>query len=271
MSLPLVINVITATATCGAAGAALWGLQYARGLIQVAVRDRQVDRVLALHSELTTGEIGAARARFSELMYRVGEEAFGPGKCWRPDWESLIPPSPAASEAFRTRRFLGAYPTGMIGGEGHRPIYDLRQTLACYDRINEARKREASLDEDLLVSLLGHGVAWWNLLCGRLEPRASAQVYSLVQLASWMEERGWRSDPRNEYRKVPENNFSSNEDDIPVLKIAISSQALIPRYRGSRRRGLWREGRSKELMVTRGLSTLDRRSRPQAGSSPLPR
>jgi len=265
MSPSLVINVITATATCGAAGAALWGLQYARGLIQVAVRDRQVDRVLALHIELTTGEAGAARARLSELMYRVGEEAFGPGKCWRPDWESLIPPSPAASETFRTRRFLGAYPTDMIGGEGHRPIYDLRQTLACFDRINEARKREASLDEDLLISLLGHGVAWWNLLCGRLEPRAGAQVYALVQLASWMEERGWRSDPRNEHRKVPENNFPSNEDDIPVLKIAMSSQALIPRYRGAGRQGSWRERRSEELIATRGLSTLDRRSRPSTG------
>jgi hypothetical protein len=189
MSLPLVINVITATATCGAAGAALWGLQYARGLIQVAVRDRQVDRVLALHSELTTGEVGAARARFSELMYRVGEEAFGPGKCWRPDWESLIPASPAASEAFRTRRFLGAYPTGMIGGEGHRPIYDLRQTLACYDRINEARKREASLDEDLLVSSWGMALRGGTCFAEGWSPEL---VLRSIRWCNWRP--GWRSE-----------------------------------------------------------------------------
>jgi hypothetical protein len=95
MTSSLVISAVAAVAACAAAGAAVWGLRYARGLIDVAVKDRQVDRVLALHEGVTTGEIAAARNRFSELMYRAGEEAFGPRKCWRPDWESLVPPNPA--------------------------------------------------------------------------------------------------------------------------------------------------------------------------------
>lgn len=84
MNSSLSISVIVAIATCAAAGAAIWGLRYARGLIDVAVKDRQVDRVLTLHKEVTTGEIADGRNRFSELMYRVGEEAFGPRKMLAP-------------------------------------------------------------------------------------------------------------------------------------------------------------------------------------------
>ncbi len=78
------------------------------------------------------------------------------------------------------------------------------------------RKREASLDEDLLVSLMGHPVVWWSLLCGRLEIRAGGHVYALMQLALWMEAKGWRQDPRNEHRKVPENDFPGGEDNAPI-------------------------------------------------------
>ena len=151
----------------------MWGLRYARGLIEVAVNDRQVDRVLALHKEVTTGEIAEARNRFSELMYRVSEEAFGPRKCWRPDWESLVPPNPAVERTQSSSRFLGAYPEDMSSGQGHRPIHDLRLVLWSYDRVNEARKREASLDEDLLVSLM---VVWRSHLCGRLDTKSGAHL-----------------------------------------------------------------------------------------------
>jgi len=223
----MLATVITAAAACGGAAAALWGLRYAKGLIDTAVSDRQVDRVLALHHDWTTGEVGDARVRFSELMYRAGEEAFGPRKCWRPDWESLIPPNPAVPKDVRTARFLGYYPEDMLSGRGNRPIHDLRQVLWCFDRMNEARKRASSLDEDLLISLMGHSVVWWNLLCGRLETLAGGHVYSLMQLASWMEEMGWRKDPRNEHRKMPENDYPGGEENVPIPRISTSGKSPV--------------------------------------------
>ncbi len=220
MNLSAIAVVVSAVAACGAAGAALWGLRYAKGLIDTAVSDRQVDRVLALHQAFTTGEVGAARTRFSSLMYRAGGVAFSPRKCWRPTWESLISPSQGHTEESALSRFLGVYPEDMEHTQGYRPIDDIRQVLWCFDRINEARKRESSLDEQLLVSLMGHAAIWWRLLCGRLEAQESAQVYSLIQLAGWMEEKGWRNDPRNQHRKVPEDDFPSREDEVspPLLK-----------------------------------------------------
>lgn len=234
MDSSLFIAAVAAIATCAAAGAAVWGLRYARGLIDVAVKDRQVDRVLALHKEVTTGEIAAGRNRFSELMYRAGEEAFGPRTCWRPTWESLVPPNPAVKQDLSERRFLGAYPQDMVGDQVYRPIHDLRLVLWSYDRVNEARKREASLDEDLLVALMGHTVVWWSLLCGRLDTKSGAHVRALMELAAWMEEKGWREDPRNAYRKMPEEGFPGTEDDVPFPRISTSvtareGQPLRPR------------------------------------------
>lgn len=216
MNVSLIATITTAVAACGAAGAALWGLRYAKRQIDAAVNDHRVDRAMMLYRDFTSGEVGAARDRFSDLMFRVGEEAFGPRKCWRPDLESLIP-SHSAGNRFSPSRFLGAYPPDMIDGIDKRPIQDLRQVLWCFDRINEARKRQSSLDEQLLVPLMGHDVAWWNLLCGRLATREASHVYSLVQLASWMEEKGWRNDPRNRYRKSPEDDFPSDEANAPTL------------------------------------------------------
>ena len=238
MSISLWISAVAAIAAAAAAGAALWGLRYARGLIDVGVHDRQVDRVLALHREVTTGEIAAARNRFNELMYRVGEEAFGPRMCWRPTWESLIPPNPAVAPDLSSRRFLGAYPKDMVSGEGHRPIHDLRLALWSFDRINEARKRESSLDENLLVSLLGHPVVWWSILCGRLDTKSGAHVRSLMELASWMEDKGWRKDPRNAYRKTPEESFPCTEDDrsIPRISASVGGESVSFRSRQPRRR-----------------------------------
>ena len=219
MNVSSLATIITAVAACSAAAAALRGLRYAKSQIDTAVNDHQVDRVLALYRDFTSGEVGAARDRFSDLMFRAGEKAFGPRKCWRPELESLIPAYPTVGNDLSPSRFLGAYPQDMAGAEGSRPINDLRQVLWCFDRINEARKGQSPLDDQLLVSLMGHQVVWWNLLCGRLVAREASHVYSLVQLASWMEERGWRADPRNRYRKSPENDFPSDEDNVPYPEI----------------------------------------------------
>jgi hypothetical protein len=122
----------------------------------------------------------------------------------------------------------------MTSGGAHRPIHDLRLVLWSYDRVNEARKREASLNDDLLVSLMGHTVIWWSLLCGRLDAKGGAHVQALMELASWMEEKGWRNDPRNAFRKIPEESFPGTEENVPLP--LISTSATFPEGRSPRSR-----------------------------------
>ena len=85
-------------------------LEIQRKHLQSDESARQVDRVLSLHAEFSTGEIAAARCRFSELMWRAGETAFGLQTCWRPTWDSIYPPCPGGGEEINRSRFLGAYP-----------------------------------------------------------------------------------------------------------------------------------------------------------------
>ena len=97
-----------------------------RQQVRIDEAARGVDRVLSLHAEFSTGDVAAARARFSELMWRAGEAAFGPDKCWRPTWQNIYPPSPGCTDAIKSIRFLGVYPADMGTGD-HRPLHDLRK------------------------------------------------------------------------------------------------------------------------------------------------
>jgi hypothetical protein len=217
MDVTVLATVLATMAGLGTAAAAAWGVLYAKRQVDTAAHDRQVDRVLGFHRDLTADEVGAARNRFSELMFRVGEEAFGPGYAWRPSWASLLPIDPNVQGPARN---LGIYPPDMTGpgDDRHLPLNDLRAVLWCFERIEQARHREASLDDELLTSLIGYHAAWWNLLCQRLEPQGGGHLSSLISLAEWVEERGWRDDPRNSSRHHPENDFHGGEDDEFLLR-----------------------------------------------------
>lgn len=157
-----------------------------RRQVRIDEAARQVDRVLSLHAEFSTGDIAAARARFSELMWRAGEAAFGPNKCWRPTWQNIYPPSPGCTDATRSIRFLGTYPADMMAGD-HRPLHDLRQVLWCLGRINVARRdEENALNESLVIGLLGWEVIWWSFVCERLSGRRGAILQPLRELADWV-------------------------------------------------------------------------------------
>ena len=167
---------------------------------------RQVDRVLSLHAEFSTGEIAAARCRFSELMWRAGETAFGLQTCWRPTWDSIYPPCPGCGEENNRSRFLGAYPADMHASN-HRPIHDLRKVLWCLGRVNVARRDEKdSLREQLVVALLGWEVIWWSLVCERLEKTQGAILQPLYHLAGWVQEWNWMEnrefDPHRAFREA---------------------------------------------------------------------
>jgi hypothetical protein len=165
---------------------------------------RKVDRALNLHAEFSTGDIAAARSRFSELMWRAGEAAFGRDVCWRPTWESIYPPSPGCGEAVNRSRFLGAYPIGMNASD-HRPLHDLRKVLWCLGRVNVARRDEKdALQEQLVVALLGWEVIWWSLVCARMDPNRGAILHPLYHLADWVGNRNWmedrKFDPHDDFR-----------------------------------------------------------------------
>ena len=167
---------------------------------------RQVDRVLSLHAEFSTGEIAAARCRFSELMWRAGETAFGLQTCWRPTWDSIYPPCPGCGEENNRSRFLGAYPADMHASN-HRPIHDLRKVLWCLGRVSVARRDEKdSLREQLVVALLGWEVIWWSLVCERLEKTQGAILQPLYHLAGWVQEWNWMEnrefDPHRAFREA---------------------------------------------------------------------
>ena len=186
---------------------------------------RQVDRVLSLHAEFSTGEIAAARCRFSELMWRAGETAFGLHTCWRPTWDSIYPPCPGCGEEINRSRFLGAYPPDMHARD-HRPIHDLRKVLWCLGRVNVARRDEKeSLREQLVVALLGWEVIWWSLVCERLERTHGAILQPLDNLASWVQEWNWMEDrefdPHRAFRET-----EAYQDKEAFLQELVSRRSL---------------------------------------------
>jgi hypothetical protein len=149
---------------------------------------RQVDRVLNLHAEFSSGDIAEARNRFSMLMWRAGEAAFGPHKCWCPTWKTIYAPSPGCSEATEKSRFLGVYPPDM-GAANHYPLNDLHKVLWCFERINVARRdQKDALNEQLVVALLGWEVIWFSLVCKRFDRSRGAIFQPLDQLADWIKE-----------------------------------------------------------------------------------
>ena len=201
-------------------------LEIQRKHLQSDESARQVDRVLSLHAEFSTGEIAAARCRFSELMWRAGETAFGLHTCWRPTWDSIYPPCPGCGEEINRSRFLGAYPPDMHARD-HRPIHDLRKVLWCHGRVNVARRDEKeSLRVQLVVALLGWEVIWWSLVCERLERTHGAILQPLDNLASWVQEWNWMEDrefdPHRAFRET-----EAYQDKEAFLQELVSRTQLL--------------------------------------------
>ncbi|MGW5241876.1 hypothetical protein ACWEOW_23325 [Monashia sp. NPDC004114] len=94
--------------------------------------DRRVDRVLALHRELVTGQVGASRRALLDLVRKNGE-----------------PYGARAREEIRAKG-LGA---------------DRAALLRYFERVEAARER-GSLDDTLAAALIGRHAGWWHLaLC----------------------------------------------------------------------------------------------------------
>ena len=127
-------------------------------------RDRRVDRVLALHAELTSGDIQTARVSLVNFLRDQSSD----DRVARMNLTEL-----RASEA------LGAY----VGATGS-PRKDANLILRFFERADAAR-RAGSLFDPLAHELLGRHSTWLRLaLCRGGEPLCDA----LVSFADWADD-----------------------------------------------------------------------------------
>lgn len=150
----------------------------------------RVERTIALHRDLTTGEVGAARERFTTAMWWAGRKS---GLlCHQPTWEELddSPPTPGA---------LAVYSAEVTGDPTERPLRDLYRVLYCFERIEKARSAGA-IEDKLAWSLLGHHAVWWDCLATHITDDSTAElgtrhIESLRAFASWARTRNGEFDP----------------------------------------------------------------------------
>lgn len=132
-------------------------------------RDRRVDRVLALHNELTSGEVGAVRRRLAAHFRQHGPR--DGSKQWVLQ---------TTTEQLKKRSDLSRY---RDDGLKQTPSEDAAVLLRFFQRAQLAQAT-GSLDDYMCASLIGAHAGWWNLAIqhsGKSEPMKTA----LNELATW--------------------------------------------------------------------------------------
>lgn len=151
-------------------------------IIQIRVGQKavRVQRTIDLHRDLTTGEVGAARDRFTTLMWKRGEALASRNVCHVPTWLELLPDVLGGGG----RGELGEYRAEdkIAGAEGAEPMRDLYTVLWCFERI-EAGRAGRALDRRLLAELIASHAVWWNELTRNLAPANTTHLSSLRSLA----------------------------------------------------------------------------------------
>lgn len=127
---------------------------------------------MRLHEQLTSGEIGAARDRFSSYMWSTGGE-HQPGRCWIPSWEQLLGVDFARG---LDEADLSAYPEELRVQKDQTPLRDLYKILWCFERIHVSIAR-GLLDLELAAGMLGSHTVWWDALCRRIPARPETTSY----------------------------------------------------------------------------------------------
>lgn len=149
-----------------------------------------VERTLSFHRDLTTGEIGLARDRLSEAMWRVGSQqrknAQDDYKCWQPSWMELL--GAKYVELSGSVVDLSVYPEDMEPDANETPLRDLYKILWCFERIGAAREA-GLLDNPLAERILGNHAVWWDYLCARVPPESTRYRKNLERLADHYQRR----------------------------------------------------------------------------------
>ncbi|MFG2556222.1 hypothetical protein ACGFWF_40780 [Streptomyces sp. NPDC048581] len=162
------------------------------GLVQLRAQRKMsaIERTIALHEVLTTGEIGNARGRLSRHMWRTAREAGGEAVAWQPRWQELV--------GYQYIQNLGSndlsiYPPDMQAPPEQTPLRDLYSVLWAFERIAEA-DRSGLLDQELTRSMLASHAVWWAVMCEHITVdqtrfvaglKEFAARYSTEDLASW--------------------------------------------------------------------------------------
>ena len=169
-------------AVCVASASALFALLQLRA----NARARRVDRVIQMHEILTGGEVGAARDRFTTLMWRVGSrDDQGARRPYQPTFEDLVAPSAPRPDTGAGDHDVSRYPDNLAApGSSIDPLQDLYKVLWCFERIDAARTHD-TLDRKLLVNLIGFHAAWWDRLLARIDDSASHHRRAQRDLASY--------------------------------------------------------------------------------------
>jgi hypothetical protein len=136
--------------------------------LKTDVKDRQVDRTLSLHAELTSGEINDARLRLVAHLRKHG--SINSAGHHLPRRVSL--------EELRIGSGIGTYGSN----DQHSPKEDLSKILRFFERARLVRDA-GSADDPLFVELIGRHACWWNCILVRDSGRGSRRT--LMQLGLW--------------------------------------------------------------------------------------
>jgi hypothetical protein len=152
----------------------------------VGMKGTRVQRVIELHRDLTTGEVGAARDRLTTLMWKHGERQAGRNRCHMPSWDELLPD--VLGKGDPGRGLLGGYPPEdeIPGAQGSEPLRDLYGVLWCFERI-EAGRAGRALDRPMLEELIASHAVWWDELTRKLSPDNTRHLVALRALARALE------------------------------------------------------------------------------------
>ena len=138
----------SAYATALQAFAVLLALALAARSLSSEIRDRRLDRVIALHSNFMEGELGGARYRF---IRHLRSNRSPEGRIARITRDDLMEDQPLAEYP---EHYWSAF-------RDHNPRQDANLVIRHFERIDAARVA-GSVDEDLLFRLLGPQAVWWD-------------------------------------------------------------------------------------------------------------
>lgn len=126
---------------------------------------KKTDRVHELHHELTTGEVGAARARLGHFLRVQG------------DGDTVRQVSVSDLE------LEGDYPKYGKEDKEHMPRRDATTVLRFFERARFAQL-DGAVDDRAFLWLVGYQAIWWALA---ITHRGAQLTYSTWQLALWAE------------------------------------------------------------------------------------
>lgn len=154
------------------------------------LHDRSVDRVLALHAEIVSGEVGAARSRLAHHLRTNGPVTAG--------HRLVLQPGP---DVLRDDPQLSVYADATSGAT---PREDRVLLLRYFERTNAARELR-TVDDGLFHKLIGPHTLWWDaaLWC---EKHDRPHRNELLDLATWVAQYTAKFNP--DYAKHWDRNLS---------------------------------------------------------------